>query len=122
MKCTLTILASMLIAVALFAAPAGKKKTLKGHLIDIACATDRKDEYSTLGTVHTRRCLEMPACVRSGYGVLTRDMRVYKFDEAGNEQAKKLIDASDQNNNFQIQVSGRLLNDTLTVSKIELLP
>lgn len=104
------------------AAAKGKKKTLDGYLVDISCVNERSNELSTLGIVHTKQCLEMGPCSRSGYALLTRDRKVIKFDPAGNQQASKLIAASDQKNDFRIKVSGRVDGDQMTVSELTLLP
>jgi hypothetical protein len=100
----------------------GKKKTLDGYLVDISCVNDRSNELATLGMVHTKQCLEMGPCSRSGYALLTRDRKVIKFDSAGNQEASKLIAAADQKNDFRIKVSGRVDGDQIAVSELELLP
>jgi hypothetical protein len=100
----------------------GKKKTLDGYLVDISCVNDRSNELATLGIVHTKQCLQMGPCSRSGYALLTRDRKVIKFDAAGNQEASKLIAAADQKNDFRIKVSGRLDGDEMAVSQLTLLP
>src|SRR5689334_17589338 len=104
------------------AAAKGKKKTLDGYLVDISCVNDRSNELATLGMVHTKQCLEMGPCSRSGYALLTRDRKVITFDAAGNQEASKLIAAADQKNDFRIKVSGRLDGDQMAVSQLTLLP
>jgi hypothetical protein len=112
----------VLTAFATQASAKGKKKTLDGYLVDISCVNDRSNELATLGMVHTKQCLEMGPCSRSGYALLTRDRKVIKFDDAGNEQAKKLIAAADQKNDFRIRAKGRLDGDEMTVTELTLLP
>src|SRR6516165_2981192 len=66
--------------------------TVKGYLVDLACA--REDgQKAGFGAKHTKDCLQMPDCVKAGYGVLTDDKKVVQFDAAGNAQAKKFIAA-----------------------------
>ena len=98
----------------------GKKKTVKGYLVDIACATERSGELGTLGIVHTKRCLQMPDCERSGYAVLTGDRKIIRFDAAGNQQAKQLIAASDRDKDYRIVVSGRVQKESMAVSELHL--
>ena len=98
----------------------GKKKTVKGYLVDIACATERSGELGTLGIVHTKRCLQMPDCERSGYAVLTGDRKIIRFDAAGNQQAKQLIAASDRDKDYRIVVSGRVQKESIAVSELRL--
>jgi hypothetical protein len=93
--------------------------SLKGYLVDVACAKDdaAKPEW---GPKHTKNCLLMPKCEASGYGVMTEDRKVIRFDKAGSEEAKKFIVASTKNNDFKVTVTGSVSGDTMTVTKIEL--
>ena|SRR5579863_2040672 len=118
----LAIAAILLFSSLSFAHSHGKKKILSGYLVDISCATERANELATLGIVHTRQCLQMPDCQRSGYGLLTDDKKVLKFDAAGNVQAMQLIASTNQPKDFRITVSGRVNNDQIAVSKLELKP
>jgi hypothetical protein len=99
---------------------ARKKHTSHGYLVDIACATDRASKLSSLGLKHTKKCLQMPACEHSGYGLLTADQKVLKFDSKGNEQAKRLIAVSKREKNWTVTVTGPQQGDTIQVSRIEL--
>jgi len=62
----------------------------------------------------------MPECVRSGYGVLTEDKKVIKFDAAGNEKAKQFIADLKQAKDIKVSVTGNVNGDNITVTKIEL--
>ena len=101
-------------------APKPRKVTLKATLIDIACATERADDLDTLRIKHTRKCLQMPECEKSGFGLLTSDNKVIRFDAAGNEKAKALVASTQQEKEIQVKVSGRLEGDLLTVKKLSL--
>lgn len=124
MKSRPILLLSALVALALIALPAtaasGKKVTVKGTLMDIACATERASELDTLRIKHTRKCLQMPECEKSGFAVLTADNQVLRFDRAGNQRAQALIAAARQEKEIQVKVSGRLEGDRLTVKKMSL--
>src|SRR5205823_5687926 len=98
----------------------GKKKTIKGYLVDVSCVTERSGELGTLGIVHTKRCLQMPDCERSGYAVLTGDRKIIRFDAAGNQQAKQLIAASDRDKDYRIVVSGRVQKESIAVAELHL--
>lgn len=100
-------------------APKGKKVVVRGYLVDIACVNDRASEGSDLGQAHTKKCLQMPACERSGYAVMDQENHVYSFDARGNAIAKQLIAATDKDKDWRIVVSGKLLGDRLTVSKLQ---
>ena len=95
--------------------------TVKGHLVDLACATEEGSKPG-FGAKHSKDCLQMPDCVKSGYGVLTPDNKVVKFDKAGNEQAKKFIADTNKPKDMRVNVTGEVKGDTMTVSKIELQP
>jgi hypothetical protein len=116
-----TVLMLVLVASPLFGAK-GHKVTLKGTLVDVSCATDRSSDLDSLRVKHTRKCLQMPDCDKSGFALLTADNKVLRFDDQGNETARKLIAATDREKEWSIKVSGRLDGDTLTVSKLTLLP
>jgi hypothetical protein len=93
--------------------------TVNGYLVDIACGTE-EGSRPDFGIKHTTACLKMPECVQSGYGVLTADKKVFKFDAAGNQQAKKFIADLKKSNDIKVSVTGAMKGDSMTVSKIEL--
>ena len=93
--------------------------TVKGYLVDIACATD-EGQRPDFGVKHSKRCLQMPECASSGYGVLTDDKKVIYFDKDGNEKAKKFIESVTKSNDVRVTVTGTLESDHITVNKIEL--
>ena len=93
--------------------------TVKGYLVDLACAAEDGSKPG-FGAKHSKDCLQMPDCQKSGYGVLTSDKKVIKFDKAGNEQARKFIADTKKTKDFQVNVSGNVNGDTMSVSKIEL--
>src|SRR2546423_14572961 len=74
-------------------ADAGKKVKISGHLVDVSCSTEQKDDPNYMRTQHSKGRFQMPKCEKSGYAVLTSDDKVLKFDAAGHELAKKLIAA-----------------------------
>ena len=98
----------------------GKKTTIHGYLVDIACVNDRASEGGDLGPAHTKKCLQMPACERSGYAIMDAKNNVYKFDAHGNEMAKNLIASTDKEKDWQIVVSGKVAGDQLTVGKLQI--
>lgn len=112
-KLMLVLLAAM--AIGAFAA----ETKVQGYLVDIACA-DEEGQKAGFGAKHTKDCLLMPECVKSGYGVLTDDKKVFKFDKAGNAQAKKFIDRLKKEKDIKVGVTGTVTGETMTVSKIEL--
>jgi hypothetical protein len=62
----------------------------------------------------------MPECEKSGYGVLTEDKKVIRFDAASNEKARKFIADLTKDKDIKVTVTGTMNGDQLSVSKIEL--
>jgi hypothetical protein len=93
--------------------------TIKGTLVDMACAREDGSKPG-FGAKHSKDCLEMPDCVKSGYGLMTADKKVIRFDKAGNDQAKKFIAEMKKAKDIQVEVTGAVTGDTMTVSKIVL--
>jgi hypothetical protein len=100
--------------------PEGKKIVVHGYLVDIACILERNEEKSELGKIHTKKCLQMPACERSGYAVMDSKDNLYKFDETGNTLAKKFISETNKEKDWRVVVSGRLQGEQLVVAKLQL--
>ena len=48
--------------------------TVKGYLVDLACAKEDGSK-ADFGAKHTKGCLQMDECEKSGYGVLTEDKK-----------------------------------------------
>ena len=93
--------------------------TVKGFLVDIACARE-EGQKPGFGAKHDKDCLQMPDCLKSGYGVLTDDKKVIHFDAAGNGEVKKFIAGLKKEKDLKVTVTGAVNGDSMTVSKIEL--
>ncbi|HEY7404023.1 MAG TPA: hypothetical protein VIB39_10910 [Candidatus Angelobacter sp.] len=92
---------------------------VKGYLVDLACAAE-EGQKPGFGAKHTKDCLQMEDCAKSGYGILTDDKKVIKFDQASNAQAKKFIDDLKKTKDIRVNVTGTVKGDTIAVNKIEL--
>jgi hypothetical protein len=92
---------------------------VKGYLVDLACAAE-DGQKAGFGAKHSKECLQMPDCESSGYGVLTDDKKVVKFDKTGNQQAKKFIADLKKEKDVRVVVTGSVNGSSMTVSKIEL--
>jgi hypothetical protein len=93
--------------------------SIQGYLVDTTCASSNSSKPG-FGAEHSRTCLRMPSCADSGYGVLTGDKRFIKFDENGNEQAKKLVADLGSETGIQINVTGPVNGDHMTVAQLSL--
>jgi hypothetical protein len=121
MKRIPAILALLTVA-SVLAVASDKPQTLNGYLVDVACASENAEKpKADFGAKHSKKCLTMPECEESGYALVTADNKVIKFDAASNEQAKKLIAATDKDKDWKVAVTGTMKQDnTLKVEKITL--
>ena len=114
MKKTVLILLALM-AISAFAADTA----VKGYLVDLSCAFE-EGQKPDFGIKHSKACLQMEDCEKSGYGILTNDKKVIAFDKSGNDQAKKFIAGLSRKNDIKVTVTGTLKGDQITVNKIEL--
>ena len=54
----------------------------------------------------------MPECAKSGYGVLTDDKKVIKFDAASNAKAKQFIADLKKEKDIKVNVTGTINGET----------
>ncbi len=111
------LILSLLIVIAASAFAADS--AVKGYLVDIACASE-EGQTPGFGAKHSKGCLQMPDCEKSGYAVLTEDKKVIRFNKDGNDQAKKFIAALTKKTDIRVVVTGTTSGDQIAVSKIEL--
>ena len=111
-------IALVLITAAALSAFAAETK-VQGYLVDLACASE-EGQKPGFGVKHSKMCLQMPECVKSGYGVLTDDRKVIKFDAASNAKAKQFIAGMNKDKDIKVNVTGTVNGERMTVSKIEL--
>jgi hypothetical protein len=112
--------ALMMAGFGLTGAAQARTETVKGHLIDVMCATKHQAEGAAYGATHDKKCLLMPGCVKSGYSVLTADKRILKLDEKGSAIALDLIKQTDREKDWKVAVTGTVANDTITVQSLTL--
>jgi hypothetical protein len=120
--------------VATGAETSGSSGTIKGILLDKECSPNAEARMVSTpnphfegGTVwaytHTRKCLLMPACQRSGYGVFTLDTYKYlSFDAAGNQKAAAALAASKKEDDIRVEVTGQVDGDKIKVTSLKILP
>lgn len=111
-------IALVLITAAALSAFAAETK-VQGYLVDLACASE-EGQKPGFGAKHSKMCLQMPECVKSGYGVLTDDKKVIKFDAASNAKAKQFISGMNKDKDIKVNVTGTVTGESIAVSKIEL--
>lgn len=104
-----------------------KSKDLTGYLSDVACATNGvAADGANLAThpeKHTVACMKSPGCMASGYGILvkatTGEYTFVKFDQKGNEMAKKLLEATKKTDNMKIKVQGIRMIEVKNITELE---
>lgn len=115
--------------VAVAGAPTAETK-LDGVLIDRACsekAETRIVNGSLQGGIiaaynHTRKCALMPACQKSGYGIVPyENSKFLSFDEAGNRKALALLKESKKEDDLRVEVTGVVQGDKIKVTSIKFL-
>ena len=111
-------IALVLLTAAALSAFAAETK-VQGYLVDIACSSE-EGQKAGFGAKHSKECLQMPDCARSGYGLLTDDKKVIKFDAASNEKAKQFIADLKKEKDIKVSVTGTMDGERMAVSKIEL--
>jgi hypothetical protein len=126
----MTRLLRLLIVVSAFAV-AVHAEEIKGILMDTMCSgkADLRISGATgtlvggriVAEAHTRECLQMPECQKSGYGVYTSDNKFLKFDEAGNRKVLAAIKASTKLDDFEVEVTGEVKGDTIKVASLKVL-
>ncbi|MGH9509810.1 MAG: hypothetical protein ACRD2Q_12320 [Terriglobales bacterium] len=120
MKRALVVLSVAVLLAATAFAGQGKKQKVSGYLVDIMCSSEHASEGDAFGAKHSKECLQMADCVKSGYAVLTAEKKVIKFDAKGNEEAKKAIAASSKDKDFKVTVSGVVEGDSIAVASLQI--
>jgi hypothetical protein len=111
---------------------AAQAADIKGVLMDQMCSgkADLRISGATstlvggriVAEAHTKECDLKPACEKSGYGVYTDDNKFLKFDPAGSRKALAAIKASGKLDDFEVEVTGEVKDDTIKVATLKILP
>ena len=112
--------AGALIALSGFIASAqSRPQTFDGYLVDAVCAGNHATEAGYVEK-HDKACNLMDGCIKSGFSLVTSDLKVLKFDAKGAEQALALIKGTEKDKDWKVTVTGTVDGQTLTVSSIKL--
>ena len=90
-----------------------------GYIVDAMCAKGmlKKGNAMEKAAKHTRDCALEEACAASGYGVF-QGGKYYKFDDAGDQKAKELIEKTSTEKGIMVNVTGKLEGDKIMVASI----
>jgi hypothetical protein len=118
------------LSIAVLAAGIASAATFEGVVVDKNCSPKMELRIVSPGNsmvggmvsaeAHTKECLMMPECQKSGYGLYTQDNKYYAFDAEGSKKALALIKASPKLVDFEVEVTGDLQGETLKVTSIKL--
>lgn len=86
---------------------------ITGFLIDNMCAAPSDKDAKA----HAVSCAKMPACEKSGFAVVAKDV-VYRLDAEGNKRALEIVRNTKTKNGLAVEVQGTLVGDTLNVDSI----
>ena len=68
---------------------------------------------------HSLACAMRPQCFLSGYHLIVDDQPVLTLDNRGEVLARRILQTTKRQNNFQVVIQGRLSNLTLSVQTLE---
>lgn len=91
------------------------KETLKGYLVDKACA-QHATSLAAVGPAHSVQC--SIAAHDAGLGVIA-DGKWVAFDEKGSKKAVEFLKKATAGKNARVTVTGRLKGNVFAVSSIE---
>ena len=96
---------------------------MRGYLVDAVCLKEEAAQLHELGSRHSKKCLQMPACRQSGYALLLPSNNdVIRFDKRGNDLAVKLVDSHRRESGWLLQATGKRTGDQFAVASLELVP
>ena len=111
--------ALVVVGLAVGGAAQAQAQTMKGHLVDVMCATKHATEADYIAK-HDKKCLLMEGCVKSGYTLVTAEGKVLKLDTKGTQLALDLIKKTERESNWTVAVNGNVSGDTIAVTSIQL--
>lgn len=115
----ITITLASSIAAATDSAGSPHREILRGYLVDMVCMKEEAGKFTDFAPNHSKKCLQMPACIQGGYGILLSSKEVLPFDNHGNELAKKLIASHRQEKGFVVRATGVRQGSRFDVTRIE---
>ncbi len=120
MKTFIAILA--LVAITIPSVAKNTTKSWTGYLVDKACAGRilKKHEGADAqanAQKHKVECALMEDCQATGFGVFV-DGKYYKFDKKGDEKALAILQGTSRKDAFEVNVTGSMTGDKITVSEI----
>lgn len=102
------------------AAPAQKaaqEMTYTGDIIDNRCAKLNKKGLSAFVPAHTKECALMPACIKSGYSIYTKEGELIGFTEKSNKLIEEFLRKPDSK--LQVTIKAKKARKNLSLISIQ---
>lgn len=99
------------------------QESVRGYLVDTVCVKEEAAQLADLGSKHTKKCLQMPACRESGYALLLPSNNdVLRFDKRGNDLAAMLVNGHRTESGWLLRATGKRTGDQFAVTTLEFFP
>jgi hypothetical protein len=99
------------------------QESVRGYLVDTLCVKEETAQLADLGSKHTKKCLQMPACRESGYALLLPSHNdVLRLDKHGNDLAARLVNTRHGEGGWLLRATGKRNGDVFAVSTLEIVP
>src|ERR1041385_1630702 len=95
------------------------QESVRGYLVDTLCVKEEAAQLSSLGTKHTKKCLQMPTCRESGYALLVNNNDVLRLDKRGNDLAIRLVNSRHGESGWLLKATGKRNGDEFAVRTLE---
>ena len=91
-------------------------KTMKGYIVDNACASEHKTDLAAFVTTHPKTCILKGPCSASGYAIFA-DGKLEKFSSASSAQISDFLKKDDSQT--AVEVSAEENNGELKLVSIK---
>lgn len=115
---TKRLLLLSLLAASVFAADTTE---IQGVLADWNCTERMVRDGREKILRQDKSCSLVKNYERSAYGLITSEKKFYKLDDAGNKQARELLNNSHDKNNLKVIARGELEGNTIKVTTMSIL-
>ncbi|HUI10560.1 MAG TPA: hypothetical protein VL221_09545 [Bacteroidota bacterium] len=112
---------TLFLAMAFVAAAAqAKTTTLRGYVVDKACAGKMAQKSNAMEKAegHTKDCALNDQCSASGYGIFSAG-KFTPFDDAGSAKAKTMIEKSKREKGLYFEAKGTITDGTMAVTSLK---
>ena len=98
--------------------PSEELQEFRGVILNEQCYK-RQPTWVPFAHEHSLACAMQPQCFLSGYHLVVDDQTVIKLDKRGELLARRILQTTKRQNNFQVVIQGRLSTSTLSVQTMQ---